>query len=143
MHIRALMNRRPVVTDTAIYQDACFVEAQKALGILSPADHRRYMAAYQKIGEKIPTPDLVVYLRASPNELERRIRARSRTMETAVPRPYLAALVRAQEQWVRAHARRIPILTIRTAGLNFAEDEKARRLLIRKIQGALKKKGFR
>ncbi len=68
---------------------------------------------------RIPTPDLIVYLRASVDMLMERIALRDRSYERTMEREYIGALARAYDNYF-ATFRAAPVLTLETDGLDFA-----------------------
>lgn len=76
-----------------------------------------YERVHTIISDKIPKPDLVVYLRADIDVLMERIALRDRSYERAMERDYIAALNRAYDEFF-AHYAQAPVLTIETDHLN-------------------------
>lgn len=56
--------RTQLVSDFLLEKDALFAEL-----LLSPDEFELYRTLYQKVAAQTPTPDLVIYLQASPNWL--------------------------------------------------------------------------
>ena len=83
------------------------------------------LAVYEKLhgalAEKIPTPDLVVYLRADLDVLMARIAARDRPYERSMDRDYIESLRLAYEGFFAAYSQS-PVLAIDTNNLNFVQD---------------------
>jgi deoxyguanosine kinase len=67
---------------------------------------------------RIPTPDLVVYLRASVDALMERIALRDRTYERSMDREYIASLACAYDQYFASY-RAAAVLTLDTDDLDF------------------------
>lgn len=86
------------------------------------------LAVYEKLhgalAEKIPTPDLVVYLRADLDVLMARIAARDRPYEREMDRNYIESLRLAYEGFFAAYSQ-APVLAIDTNNLNFVQDPRA------------------
>jgi len=91
-----------------------------------------YYRVHEALAEKIPPPDLVVYLRASTDVLMQRITLRDRPYERSMERGYIAELNVAYEAYFGAgrssqHYVRSPVLVLDTDTLNYvnrAEDLK-------------------
>ena len=77
-----------------------------------------YHRVHEALAEKIPTPDLVVYLRADSEVLMQRITLRDRSYERKMERAYIEQLHQAYEDFfARPHAD-FPSLVIDTNQLN-------------------------
>jgi len=70
-----------------------------------------YHRVHQALAEKIPTPDLIVYLRASTDTLMQRIALRDRPYERNMERAYIEQLNRAYEQHFRRHSGAVLVIT--------------------------------
>jgi deoxyguanosine kinase len=68
----------------------------------------------------VPTPDLVVYLQASPEVIHERIRQRGRHYEKAMDPKYTATLAEAYNYFF-FHYREAPLLTVNTDAMNFLD----------------------
>jgi len=78
-----------------------------------------YYRVHEALAEKIPTPDLVVYLRAEPEVLMQRIAMRDRPYERNMDPAYIARLHEAYEDHFANHHRGAPVLTIDTTNMDF------------------------
>jgi 2-amino-4-hydroxy-6-hydroxymethyldihydropteridine diphosphokinase len=78
---------RSVVSDWMLAKDPIFARLT-----LSDDEHRLYAQLYAPIAATLPTPDLVVWLRASPETLLARVRRRGVAMERTIDRGYLERL---------------------------------------------------
>ncbi len=98
------------------------------------------LAVYEKLhnalAEKIPTPDLLVYLRADLNTLMARIAMRDRPYERGMDRNYIDNLRLAYEGFFTAYAAS-PVLVIDTNHLNIVADPEAYTDVRQHIQSAL------
>ncbi len=107
-----------VLEDRTISEDYyIFGMAQKVLGHMSEAEFLAYQRTYEMMTEKIPPPDLIVYLKADVPTLVRRIAQRGRDGEEGIPEPYLNTLNELYEQFISRHAG-CPVLTIDTRDAN-------------------------
>lgn len=77
-----------------------------------------YRKVHEALGEKIPKPDLIVYLQASTDVLMRRITLRDRSYERQMERAYINELNLAYEQFFSHPYDHIPVLKIDTEHLN-------------------------
>lgn len=77
-----------------------------------------YGRVHAALGEKIPKPDLIVYLRAEHEVLMRRITLRDRPYERDMDPGYIRELVSAYDAWL-SNLQDIPVLIIDTNPLDF------------------------
>ncbi len=95
-----------------------------------------YESVHRIIATKIPTPDLVVYLRADTDVLMERIALRDRPYERAMERDYIAQLGGAYDEFF-AHYNQAPVLTIDTNNLDFVRHSEDLRAVINCIRAKL------
>ena len=95
-----------------------------------------YESVHKIIATKIPTPDLVVYLRADTGVLMNRIAQRDRTYERAMDRDYIAQLGDAYDDFF-SHYAQSPVLTIDTNDLDFVQRAEDLQLVINRIRANL------
>jgi len=79
-----------------------------------------YERTHSALAERIPLPDLVVYLHASVDVLMERIARRDRTYERVIRRGYIAALGTAYQQFF-ANYDQSPVITVDTDDLDIVE----------------------
>lgn len=90
------------------------------------------------LGGRIPTPDLIVYLRASVDNLMTRISIRDRSYERGMDREYIAALVAAYDAYFGSyHA--APVLRIETDELDYVRRAADLERVVEEIHAALRK----
>ena len=77
-----------------------------------------YYRVHEALAEKIPEPNLVVYLRASTETLMQRIASRDRTYERDMERAYIAELNQAYETFFAQPSFKDRLLVIETDHLN-------------------------
>ncbi len=95
-----------------------------------------YESVHGIIATKIPTPDLVVYLRADTDVLMERIALRDRPYERAMERDYIAQLGQAYDEFY-AHYTLAPVLTIDSNRLDFVRNSEDLRTIIDRIRAKL------
>ncbi|MBM3129889.1 MAG: deoxynucleoside kinase [Chloroflexi bacterium] len=120
--IPTALTRANLISDYTFDKNAIFARLNIAGDELA-----MYERVHAIIATKIPTPDLVVYLRADTNVLMERITLRDRAYERAMERDYIAALGNAYDDFFE-HYTAAPVLTIDTNDLDFvrrAEDLRA------------------
>lgn len=95
-----------------------------------------YDRVHAILSEQIPTPDLVVYLRADTDVLMQRIALRDRSYERNMDRDYIEALRRAYEGYL-VEFRRAPVLIIDTNQLDFVRSAEDRDYVVGMIRAVL------
>lgn len=91
---------------------------------------------YRTLNERVPRPDLVVYLQADVDTLMARIALRDRPFERDMDRQYISDLREAYDTFFAQYSD-TPLLTIETDALNVVRDPAARAQVIGKINAAL------
>ena len=95
-----------------------------------------YERVHSILGEQIPAPVLVVYLRASTDALMDRIRYRGRSYERQMERGYIEALQVAYDRFF-SEFDAAPVLIIDTDGVDIVNDLEARGQVVGKVKAAL------
>jgi len=133
-YIQELLKKQSVVLDTPIYQDVCvWAEAQYEAGHMNQAEFCLYQKFYNMLIDRLPVPNLIIYLKTSVEVIEERINKRARGFEAKVPRWYLVLLNWLLEKWV-AKNKKIPVLRIETDEINIVENKKDIESVIRQIK---------
>lgn len=79
-----------------------------------------YQRVHEALAEKIPPPNLIVYLRASTDLLMQRIALRDRPYERSMERSYIDELNHAYDNFfLSQHDHQSPVLVIETDNLDF------------------------
>ncbi len=103
------------------------------------------LAMYERVhailGEQIPAPALVVYLKASTDTLMGRIAFRDRSYERQMERTYIADLQLAYERFFSEYTA-APVLTIDTDGLDIVHEPAARTEVVNRIKDALQSDSY-
>lgn len=95
-----------------------------------------YERLYEALAENIPTPDLVVYLRAEFDTLMERIAMRDRPYERRMEQGYIGALRQRYEELFAAYTA-TPLLVIETDTLNFVRNPADLEQVEQRIRAAL------
>jgi deoxyadenosine/deoxycytidine kinase len=126
-----------VILDRSIYEDAfIFSRALNHLGNLSERDYLSYRRVFDLVVNKLPPPDLLIYLRAPVNVLIERIRRRARSIETGITPEYLSLLDSFYNDWMQTFEV-CPVLTIRTDDLDFVHESRHLDIVVQRIQDKL------
>jgi len=89
------------------------------------------------LSEQIPTPHLVIFLRASTDDLMQRISFRDRAYERSMSSEYIDRLRLAYQRFFARYTA-APVLTIDTGELNIVQDAGARDQVVARIREALR-----
>jgi deoxyadenosine/deoxycytidine kinase len=100
--LRGVAQGRRYVLDRCFTEDFVFARANFELGYMNEAEFKVYLAVRDQLSRLVSPPDLMVYLRCTPEEAHRRIALRGRGMESAVSLEYLTALHKAYESLMGA-----------------------------------------
>jgi deoxyadenosine/deoxycytidine kinase len=121
----------PFIQDRTIYEDAeIFARVLHEQGSMSSVDHRNYTALFHVLTDFLRKPDLILYLKASPQALLQRIGRRGRTSEQGIPVEYLERLNRAYDDWMARVRGEIEVLEIDTDRVPLQGDTEAFRRLV-------------
>lgn len=119
-----------VVSDYLFDKDFIFAAMN-----LKDAEFGLYEDLYAHLSPRLPTPDLVVYLRADPDELLRRIDKRGRPFEQDMQAAYLAELTRRYDGYFRTYPH--PLLTIHAGSLDFVGRPEDEHSVLEQVHAAL------
>ncbi len=123
--------RGPLLSDYTFAKDSLFAHLN-----LTGDELTVYEKLHGALAEKIPTPDLVVYLRADLQVLMARIASRDRPYERGMDRGYIESLRLAYEGFFAAYSQ-APVLMLDTNNLNFVQDPASLASIRERIRTAL------
>lgn len=136
-HLALARSGESAIIDRSIYEDAeIFARAAVELGTLHERDYQTYRKVFDLVVGALPAPDLLIFLRAEVPVLLQRIQARAREMERAITADYLKLLDRLYEGWM-ARFDLCPVLTIRTADLDFVHSPGHLQVVVSRIRDKL------
>ncbi len=136
-YLQAANAPRSAIMDRSIYEDAfIFARALHHMNNLSERDYMAYRRLYDVVVNGLPTPHLLIYLKAPVNVLMERIQKRARGMETGITGEYLSLLDSFYDDWLRAFDM-CPVLTIHTDNLDFVNQNSALETVTRRITDKL------
>src|SRR5512135_287463 len=104
---------KSLISDYTFAKDALFARIN-----LKGDELEMYYKVHEALGEKIPKPDLIVYLRAVTPVLMQRIALRDRPYERNMEVDYIEQLNRSYEDFFSKPYDSVPVLTIDTNSLN-------------------------
>jgi deoxyadenosine/deoxycytidine kinase len=132
-HWQLLQRANSVIQDRTVYEDAeIFARNLRRQGMMDERDYRSYWELYQVVTTVLPPPDLIVYLRASVDTCQERIRLRGRSYEQDIEPAYLAQLNELYEEWID-HFSLCPVLTVPSDDLDFVLNIKHLELITDRI----------
>jgi deoxyadenosine/deoxycytidine kinase len=136
-HIELANARRSAIIDRSIYEDAeIFARAALDLGTISQRDYETYRRLFSLVVRRLPSPDLLIMLKAPVEVLMDRIKARAREMERGITTEYLSLLESLYEDWM-GEFDVCPVLTIRTDDLDFVHKPKHLEIVVNRIHDKL------
>jgi len=125
----------PFIQDRTIYEDAeIFARVLNEQGSMSAVDHENYTALFHVLTGFLRQPDLILYLKASPESLVERIGRRGRPSEQGIPIEYLARLGRAYDGWMARVRGEIEVLEIDTDRVPLQGETEAFRRLVEDLK---------
>ena len=134
---------RSVILDRSIYEDAyIFARALHHLGNLDERDYLAYRRVFDLLVSTLPSPNLLIYLKAPADVLLERIRRRGRAIEGGITSEYLALLETFYADWI-ASFDVCPVLAIHTgelgkeSPLDFVHNPRHLDIVVARIQDIL------
>lgn len=125
-----------VIGDFLIEKDPLFARLT-----LSDDELSLYQQIFDSLRPQAPTPDLVIYLQASPDTLIERVHNRGLAMESAISEDYLRALSEAYSRFFY-HFDAAPVLIVNTEHLNPAGRDGDLDLLAEHMRGMRGRREF-
>jgi deoxyguanosine kinase len=123
---------RSLLSDYTFAKDALFARIN-----LAGDELQMYNRVHEALAEKIPQPDLLVYLCASTDTLMQRIALRDRSYERNMERGYIEELNSAYEDFFSKPYDGTPVLNIDTNPLDFVHNPKHLKLIENRIRETL------
>ncbi|MCJ7694966.1 MAG: deoxynucleoside kinase [Anaerolineaceae bacterium] len=128
----ALKADRMIISDYTFDKDSLFARIN-----LSGDELDMYFKVHEALAEKIPLPDLVVYLRADTEVLMQRIAHRDRPYERQMESDYINQLNTAYESFFSNPDLNMTVLTIDTNDLNYISRSEDRLFIETRIRQTL------
>lgn len=136
-HRRMAQSPVSAVCDRSIYEDAyIFARALYQMGNMSERDYLAYRRLFQIVVDRLPVPDLLLYLEASVETLLGRIRGRDRSIESGITADYLSVLNGFYADWMEDFDM-CPVLTIPADRLDFVKHPDHLDVIVDRIQQKL------
>lgn len=125
-------SHRTIVTDYIFEKDKLF-----ACLNLNDQELETYNRYYNFFRDQLPTPDLVIYLQASPEVLKKRLKKKNAAGEKAISEDYLEEVTKAYEHFF-FHYTSSDLLIINTSDIDFVERNEDLQELLRKVSAPIK-----
>lgn len=136
IHTKFLSKNQPVVADYHIMKNIIFAERT-----LNDYQFQKYQQIYDILTRDMPTPNVIIYLRASLDTLLYRVAKRGREIEKQMSPAYLQQLLedydKAMEYFKIANPH-IPILTFNGDDLDFVMNENDLETILSKVELTVK-----
>ena len=128
----AAPSQRVVVSDFIFEKDKLFAYLN-----LNDQELDTYNRYYNYFREQLPTPDLVIYLQATPEVLKKRVKKKNAPGEKAISEEYLEEVVKAYEHFF-FHYTSSDLLIVNTSDIDFVERNEDLQELLRKVSAPIK-----
>ncbi|MGW6194391.1 deoxynucleoside kinase [Bacillus cereus] len=137
INIKYLNQRKPVVADYHIFKNLIF-----ASRTLKDAQYDKYMQIYRILTQDMPVPNVIVYLTASLETLQKRIAMRGREFEKNMDPNYLLQLTKDYETAMDAFTKDhpdIPVLKFNGDDMDFVRNPDDLNVILSALQNTLLK----
>lgn len=137
INIKYLNQRKPVVADYHIFKNLIF-----ASRTLKDSQYDKYMQIYRILTQDMPVPNVIVYLTASLETLQKRIAMRGREFEKNMDPNYLLQLTKDYETAMDAFKKDhpdIPVLKFNGDDMDFVRNPDDLNVILSALQNTLLK----
>jgi deoxyguanosine kinase len=124
--------QRTIVADYIFEKDKLF-----ACLNLSDQELETYNRFYNNFRDQLPTPDLVIYLQATPEVLKKRLKKKNAQGEKAINEEYLEEVVKAYEHFF-FHYTSSDLLIVNTSEIDFVDRNQDLQELLRRVSAPIK-----
>jgi deoxyadenosine/deoxycytidine kinase len=125
-------SQKTVVADYIFEKDKLF-----ACLNLNDQELEIYNRYYNRFHEQLPTPDLVIYLQATPEVLKKRLKKKNVSNERAINEDYLEEVIKAYEHFF-FHYTTSDLLIVNTSEIDFVERNEDLQELLRKVSAPIR-----
>ena len=125
-------SQKTVVADFIFEKDKLFAYLN-----LNDQELDTYNRYYNYFREQLPTPDLVIYLQATPEVLKKRLKKKNSPGERGVSDEYMEEVVKAYEHFF-FHYSASDLLVINTSDIDFVERHEDLQQLLRRLTEPIK-----
>ncbi len=132
-----LSKEESIIQDRSIYEDAeIFARNLYNIGKMEERDFRNYRELFAAMTSYLQPPDLLIYLRSSVHELQRKISQRGRDFEKGITAEYLEQLNTLYESWIGGYTGG-KLLIVESDTIDFVTRRTDFEYIIRKIRDLL------
>ena len=124
------MFSRGVVSDFMLEKDPLFAKLT-----LESDELELYQEVYHSLSPQVPIPDLVIYLQAGSDTLQRRISRRGIRFEQKIHPDYLHSLADAYSRFFLDYYH-APLLIVNAESLNFLENDDHFAMLVKQVRNS-------
>ncbi len=125
-------SQKVIVSDFIFEKDKIF-----ACLNLNDQELDTYNRYYNHFREQLPSPDLVIYLQATPEVLKKRLKKKNAAAEKAISEEYLEEVTKAYEHFF-FHYTSSDLLIVNTSEIDFVERNEDLQELLRKVSEPIK-----
>jgi len=125
-------SQKLVVSDFIFEKDKIFAYLN-----LNDQELDTYNRYYNYFRDQLPTPDLVIYLQATPEVLKKRLKKKNAAGEKAISEEYLQEVIKAYEHFF-FHYTSSDLLIVNTSEIDFVERNEDLQELLRKVSEPIK-----
>lgn len=137
INIKYLNQRKPVVADYHIFKNLIF-----ASRTLKDSQYDKYLQIYRILTQDMPVPNVIIYLTASLETLQKRIAMRGREFEKNMDPNYLLQLTKDYETAMDAFKKdhpEIPVLKFNGDDMDFIKNPDDLNVILSALQNTLLK----
>jgi len=117
----------PIVADYLFEKDKIFAYIN-----LSDAELTLYNRFFQMFRTEVPTPELVIYLQATPEVLKQRLKRKGVPGERAISDQYIEQVVAAYEHFF-FHYSASDLLVVNTSDIDFVSNNRDLQMLLKRL----------
>jgi deoxyadenosine/deoxycytidine kinase len=121
-------SRGTIVTDFIFEKDKIFAYLN-----LSDTELEVYNRYYNHFRDQLPTPDLVIYLHATPDILKKRLKKKNAAAEKGLSSDYLEEVVKAYEHFF-FHYTASDLLIVNTTDIDFVDRNEDLQELLKRLE---------
>jgi len=125
-------SKKIIVADYVFEKDKLF-----ACLNLTDAELDIYNRYYNHFRDQVPTPDLVIYLQATPEVLKKRLRKKGAAGESTISDDYIEEVIKAYEHFF-FHYSASDLLIVNTSDIDFVDRNEDLQELLRKVSEPVK-----
>lgn len=134
--LREMVDKKEnTVQDRTIYEDVeIFAKSLYEQGFMGERDYKTYRDLFYDMIPYIPAPDVIIYLKASPEVLLGRIKKRGRGFEKTISNEYINYLNNSYENWIENAKNDLNIVEIESDNIDYVKGEEELNELVQIIK---------